>query len=215
MPVSPESWIRRWRALAGPVLTPWQAADDASILGFRDEAGAARRVDKAVLACALGRAAQSGLFRAGELPPDAQAWKAALDPAEPSPESLRTGEGPFTQVGPGGIESWTETELCALHGLWAAGDGRSDAALHDRCLSAAAWHVRELQPDNATARPWAAHVFVVLGATSEDAETAFACEIHADTMTHACCLGLGRPDTVSAAILWHGAALLERWLDRV
>ncbi len=104
-----------------------------------------------------------------------------------------------------GIESWTLTELRGLHALWWIAALRNDAPLRQRALDAAAWHVAELQPDNATNRPWAAHVFVVL---SMDPRWAHA-DLHTQTLYHnALMTGGGTPEAISAAILLDAAEAL-------
>lgn len=66
------------------------------------------------------------------------------------------------------IEVWTEAELSGLHALWRLlrQGGIERAALRGRIRRAAAWHVEHTQPDNATGRPWAAHVFLIEGLIS-------------------------------------------------
>ena len=61
-------------------------------------------------------------------------------------------------------------------------------------MSAAEWHVQTLQPDNATNRPWAAHVFALLATRTGDP----AATLHAQTLAHNCRVATGVPDRVSS-----------------
>lgn len=116
------------------------------------------------------------------------------------------GDGPCT---PGvqylAIEDWTQTELAVLHAAWDRARESRDAELTQRCLQAARWHVREVQPDNGTNLPWAAHVFAELAMRDGDAAAA----LHAQTLAHNA-LAAGLADVRSAAILIDAADVLER-----
>jgi hypothetical protein len=61
------------------------------------------------------------------------------------------------------IEVWTEIELSAMHALWRRARLGRDAAIRGRLFEAVAWHLEHTQPDNATNRPWALHVFLRQG----------------------------------------------------
>jgi hypothetical protein len=102
----------------------------------------------------------------------------------------------------------TESELIALHALHELGERRGDETLRQRVRDAARWHLRELQPDNATNRPWAIHVFARLS-LDQDEHIAGAALVHAQSQLHSCQLSLGRPDRLSACILIHAARSLE------
>ena len=60
------------------------------------------------------------------------------------------------------IEVWTEGELCGLHALARLRRLRVDeaGAIARRLRSAIEWHLEHTQPDNATHRPWAVHLFL-------------------------------------------------------
>lgn len=61
------------------------------------------------------------------------------------------------------IEVWTECELSAMHALRRLTRlGHPAARAHGRARLDAAirWHLANTQPDNATNRPWAIHVFL-------------------------------------------------------
>ncbi len=108
------------------------------------------------------------------------------------------------------IEVRTERELCALHALAEIAIRTGDALLSRRGADAALWHLRELQPDNATNHPWAIHVFVRLARSAPDPSERDAALIHAQTQLHSCQVAMGRPDRLSACILLHAARSLER-----
>lgn len=60
------------------------------------------------------------------------------------------------------IEVWTEAELCGLHALARLRrlDSIGAPAIAMRLRSAIRWHLEHTQPDNATHRPWAIHLFL-------------------------------------------------------
>jgi len=99
------------------------------------------------------------------------------------------------------IEYRTMVELCALHALWIIANRLGSERLIARCLNAAAWHTRELQPDNAINRPWATQVFITLAHQGEDAETRHLAHLHAQTLIHNSSISFGTPDILSALIL--------------
>lgn len=106
------------------------------------------------------------------------------------------------------IEVWTETELCALHAIShhaCAEDSSPAEALQGRIERAVAWHLEHTQPDNATNRPWAAHVFLLHG-TAESMH-------FAETLVSNSMVLNGRPDALSAWILLDSADALARALD--
>lgn len=101
------------------------------------------------------------------------------------------------------IEVWTEAELCGLHGLWRAtamGGPRAEA-LASRLLAACSWHLEHTQPDNATNRPWAAHVFLLDGRAEA--------QLYAETLVHNA-QAQGNADPASRWILADAARSLRR-----
>ncbi len=122
----------------------------------------------------------------------------ALLGPEPGPGA---GPGPLWPLGRReAIEVWTEAELSGLHALWALARQRCRDDWARRARLARDWHLLNTQPDNATNRPWALHVFV-LGGTPEARH-------YAETLLHNAMVGPGRPDLLSAWILLDAA----RWL---
>lgn len=99
------------------------------------------------------------------------------------------------------IEYRTMVELCALHALWIIALRSKSERLKERCLNAAAWHTRELQPDNAINRPWATGVFIALSHDADDAEVSHLAHLHVQTLIHNTSVSLGSPDILSALIL--------------
>jgi hypothetical protein len=116
-------------------------------------------------------------------------WRSLAAGACGVAESLRRAGVDLAAAGPlwvssdwAAIEVWTEAELCGLHGLWRAGriaDGiepKSGGALRERLTRAVHWHLEHTQPDNATNRPWAVHVFLLDG--SDEAR------LYGETLVH-------------------------------
>jgi len=91
------------------------------------------------------------------------------------------------------IEVWTDADLSAIHALWWLSRRYSRADWMQRVAEVRDWHVENTQPDHATSRPWALHVFLLAG-TPE-------CESYAETLLHNCLAMSGRPDALSAWIL--------------
>lgn len=202
----PRRWASHLDALARAALTEAPlAASNAENLAyldrFTDEMGNRRPVDRPLIAHVLG-------IDPGPTPnplsPDLALWWALHDPAVELAPSAISGEGPLV---PGlhaqGIETWTEAELCALHALWRHAERRNSSSLRERCLSAVAWHLAELQPDNGTNRPWAVHAFVLAAPRLPGAI------FHAQTLVHNACVQFGRPDRLSAFILLDAADALN------
>ncbi|MEM1166524.1 MAG: hypothetical protein AAGI30_09580 [Planctomycetota bacterium] len=106
------------------------------------------------------------------------------------------------------IEVWTEQELSALHALrWLLARETADAArtaLRARMHSAIRWHLAATQPDNATNRPWALHVFAEFAVTEHEIEA----DLYAQTLLHNCMQAKAQPDTLSAHILQDAADAL-------
>lgn len=96
--------------------------------------------------------------------PEATLWLAARGAAIPEGLVLDpSADGPLWPPGAwSAIEVWTESELCGLHALGRL--RRTNPALATaaarRLRSAIRWHLEHTQPDNATHRPWAIHLFL-------------------------------------------------------
>jgi hypothetical protein len=99
------------------------------------------------------------------------------------------------------IEVWADAELSALHALWWLARRRNRNDWRQRLSAARDWHVINTQPDNATNRPWALHVFLIAGRPE--------CTHYAETLLSNCQALHGRPDTLSAWILLDAARAIE------
>lgn len=212
-------WSGVLRRLSEPVLAGMDRGRWAG-----DELGHRREVDWPLLRWlkGRGRAVPSGAREGPPLGagPDVGLWEALTDPGIDVDRLLRDAgagaAGPSRSHGewsfPGllpqrgvGLEVWTERDLCAIHALHRLGveRGRGDwMALSER---AAGLHVSHVQPDNATAHPWAIHVFVGLGLEQPGGGAT----LFAQTLLHNCQVALGRPDALSALILLDAADALE------
>ncbi|MBL8964449.1 MAG: hypothetical protein KF787_02785 [Phycisphaeraceae bacterium] len=214
-------WRRRLEWAARPVLEGTPIVDgstDASharsfIEAFTDERGHRRPVDLPFLAAILAVdpfALAAGVWGPGGR--DVELWWLVADGVSSgrwrTPAWMTRGRAPITGAWTDGpIEVWTERELSGLHATWSIARGPgADPGLQDRCLDAALWLMENVQPDNATGHPWAAHVFAWMWAKHGDEEA----RLYAETLLHNAIAGRGRPDRFSACVLWHAAAGLER-----
>lgn len=111
-------------------------------------------------------------------------------------------EGPlWPEMRGRGLEVWTDAELSGLHALWhlARREGRADWRRRvDRVRD---WHLDNTQPDNATNRPWALHVFLLAG-TAEG-------RLYAETLLHNALIT--GPEPFGAWILLDAAQALETY----
>lgn len=201
-----EQWAANLRAAAGPVAGGIDLADT-----FADDAGHRRTVDAPLIA--WRRATPAPLPRPDD-PPDVRLWSALTNPGVDTEALLarladsrrsECDDGALTPRQGSTIEVWTETELASIHALSRLAQVRSRPEWATLARAAAAWHVEHIQPDNATAHPWAIHVFVELACTQQAAGAA----LHAEQLLHACQVSLARPDRLSAIILLDAADALE------
>ncbi|HRQ73268.1 MAG TPA: hypothetical protein PLU35_09595 [Phycisphaerales bacterium] len=209
-PVSPlaalAADLRRLAAPVVPDLDPSAAESErlGAITGFRDELGHRRSTDTPLLARLLG--VHPGAAPAG-LHPDAALWWSLHDHSLDPVMLIESSDGPLVpSLRRLGVEVWSEGELAALHALSWHVLGTERPGLAARVESAARWHLAELQPDNATNRPWAVHVFADLANRTGDASA----RAHVGTLVHNSIVSLGRPDRLSAAILLDAADWLAR-----
>jgi hypothetical protein len=195
---------------------------DLWISSFRDSLGNRRPCDQPMLAGLLGRRgvqvsslADVAAARAAELDtrsPDAALWwllhDAHADPRELIAPASNLPAPLFPRLHAQAIEMWTEAELSGLHALsWHA---RRDASLVARCEGAARWLIAELQPDNATNRPWAVHVIVDLSLRNDlDATLRADASMYAQTLFHNCQVS-GAIDRFCACILLDAADALTQ-----
>lgn len=180
------------------------AAGERLMREFADEAGDRRDIDCLVLGQVMGLGVPLdllGLVRTHRArDPVLGLWLALTDVAEFVTELLRSNGPLFPHLREGGLEAWTEAELSGVHALSLAGE-----ACAPRVRSAAQWLMAEMQPDNGTNRPWAAHVFLDLWLREEHAEA----RLYAEALVHNCRVTLGVPDRFSAVILASSARAIE------
>lgn len=204
-PTNPLEWATRIRSLGNP-LHPEPGEDPASFIhAFRDELDNRRAVDTPLIARALGVPLPT---RGDGLSPDEALWWALLDPTITVDAQLAL-NGPRLIEGSASlpIEIATQAELSALHALW--WHARRRPELRERVGAAIDWHMDELQPDNATNLPWAAHVFIERWCERGQFEAV----LHAQQLIHNCRVQLGRPDAFSLWVLDDAARALESLAD--
>lgn len=159
--------------------------------------GEAVSLDRPLPVGALGRSGRGAADR------DGLAWALTQGTVEQDwSDQVDPGEGPLRAWGQERpIEVWTEEELAAIHGLWRLARRNRDSTLQERLRAAARWHLHHTQPDNATHRPWAVHVFLLEGSDEG--------RVYAETLLHNATALRVRLETVSAWILGDAAAELR------
>lgn len=204
-------------ALTGSVALDHSASDAQKIAfatTFADERGHRRLVDKPLLAWLLG-------LPLAELHPsplreqdwDVAAWTALALAQAPSEEMLAS-DGPFVPLhDAAAIEVATELELAALHAFFnhaqlAAHPAALRVRIRQRTLRAATWLLENLQPDNATNHPWAAHVFALI-AKDTTSPVQLEAALYAQALLHNSLIPRGKPDRFSALILLDAAQQLR------
>lgn len=142
-----------------------------------------------------------------ELTTDVRLWDLVLQgDGEGAAALISTGRGPLMPEGERKtIETWTESELCALHALSRLSIGTP--GLRSRVESAADWLVNELQPDNATSHPWACHVFLERWVRRGDLDH----KLYGETLVQNCTVARATPDRFSACILVDSARCLREF----
>jgi hypothetical protein len=103
---------------------------------------------------------------------------------------------------------WTERELSCLHALDRLRFARPNLAadIEPVLAAALAWHIDNLQPDNATNHPWAVHVFLLAALERDE----YAAQLYAEALLHNCQVSMGRADAFSAHVLLDAAEALEQ-----
>lgn len=138
-------------------------------------------------------------------------WWSLLEQAPPGSLPIAwKNDGPLLpELAAEGVEIWQESELSALHALSWRALRFGEAETGRRAVAAAGWAIDEIQPDNSTQLPWAAHVFAALSLDASGPEPFRAASAHyAETLLHNALVGRDRPDVLSAVILESSA----RWL---
>ncbi len=200
------TWQGLFRAAAARTLgTGFQAASCNPEEWAADELGQRRPLDRAFLRCILG----PGVGKPEPRDAASQLWVLAATEASGAEVRRLVGDtdgslikSPAEET----IETSTEAELAGLHAAWRVAVREQDQGLRERCMDAAAWSIENVQPDNATNRPWAAHVFIELWLARGDAGAS----LYAQTLLHNCQVSFGKPDRISALVLWDAAEELGR-----
>lgn len=150
---------------------------------------------------------------AGNAAPDVRLWWALIHTAAPIPDALAAPSR--APIAPRDayrtIEAWTESDLASLHALWWLGRRRQRPEWVSRALDAAEWHTEHIQPDNATNRPWAIHVFLDLWRTRGLVEG----RLHAETMLHNADAGAGTSSAGPGRLIAEIAADAADGLDEM
>lgn len=205
-------WANRIITVAGsaPQKKPASAA-------FSDEAGHRRSIDAPLLLWRARRTSTnpSDTTSGTSAEPDVLLWWALTDPAIDPRRVLDEADAPRTSADRGAlipiartaaIEVWTEREFSCLHALWWLARRDHDPHLIQRVERAVTWHIEHIQPDNATAHPWALHVFLEASIADPQAHDA---RLYAETLLHNCRVTLGHPDALSREILLDSADALR------
>lgn len=199
------TWIRHLRAVAGPLPDPaagltagdLEAPVRAACLGGEPPATAATAADPGEIALWWARS---------DPRVDVAAVLEAADPSrrtvEPGPAS--SGGSLLPRDSRRAIEVWTDADLAAMHALWwlAHDRGRPDWAA--RLDAVRHWHLANTQPDNATNRPWAIHVFLLAGSPED--------EHYAQTLLHNAMAMEAEPTPLGRVLLHDAADAVERQL---
>lgn len=140
--------------------------------------------------------------------PDEVLWPAALPGAGPrlrSEADRLLAARPGTSLADGSrflaLEVWTECELSALHALSRIVRLHPTPSRRARFDELCRWHIEHTQPDNATNRPWAVHVF----AKSRAPEAI----LYAETLLHNVSASDARHEPLSRWILLDAVRELE------
>jgi hypothetical protein len=168
MLTSVDQWIRHLRVAAGPGTTP-------DLDGLPPAVLAGGGPDGVLWPAALAGASGDELAAADRL------------------LAARPGSSLVDPAGFGALEVWTECELSALHALARLVRVSTTDARASRLEELRRWHLEHTQPDNATNRPWALHVF----ARGPDAESA----LYAETLLHNVSASDARHEPLSRWIL--------------
>lgn len=175
---------------------------EALVTDFRDESGHRRPVDGAFLRALMGL--PSGPVPEGSAL-DIVLWSNIGNEAFRPLDCIASRDGPLNVEGSAAIEVWTELELCCVQALWSHAVARRSQAAASRALGAAKWLEANIQPDNATNRPWGIGVFVERGQIDPGPSEA---DLYAETLLHNCTVARGKPDLLSSLIMLEACGTL-------
>lgn len=214
-----ERWVVRLKTLTSELALPTKPSEQ-FIAGFADGMGDRRAIDAPILARLLncspdqkrftehaGDDAAVAIMKAAGRDDIAAALRSVKNSLDGTPWPLAA--DPRIAA----LEGQTELELAAVHGfaVLALRHGSRHPELTERLLGAVRWLMREIQPDNATHRPWSVHAFVWSAAILDGNEGSEA-ELYADTLVHNALVagshGAGRMDVFSAILLRDSAEVL-------
>jgi len=99
------------------------------------------------------------------------------------------------------IEVFVDAELSALHALWHLARRHAGSRAEQRLTDVRNWHLEHTQPDNATNRPWALHVFI-------EARTPESM-LYAETLLHNAIALEGKPTPLGGALLRDAARAID------
>jgi hypothetical protein len=171
---------------------------------FQDEFGCRRATDGPLLGRVMG-VSVSCETQPKDL--DTRLWNSLANGEQDWPGLIKQDDG-LVQSDAYAIEHRTLIELSALHALWHL-NADQDGVLSERVDQLIDWHTRELQPDNGINRPWAAHAFIVRSIEATDEQTRLDAMLHAQTLVNNCCVTFGKPDILSAIILYDSTQSLK------
>lgn len=201
-----QQWVRHINSLIEKTISgvPFTGSFDEKQLfvdSFTDEYGNRRATDRPFLCSLLGITLEPPEITSAL---DQQLWwviQSGVFDAETVSEFVEPCDALVRGSNDLAIEYRTMVELCALHALWKISTITESTQLRERCLNAASWHTRELQPDNAINRPWATQVFIALSHEDPDQEVRHLAHLHAQTLIHNTSVSFGSPDILSALVL--------------
>lgn len=137
--------------------------------------------------------------------PDVRLWRARGGADVDVDAILHAAEaGPIVpQEGP--IEVWTDRELAALHAAWWLAQSPDREPTRERLRGAVTWHLEFTQPDNATNRPWAVHVFALDGRAEA--------QLYAQTLVHNALSATGELNELARLLVADALAAMGRPTD--
>jgi hypothetical protein len=210
-----EQWISHLESLiSGPIAQLPFGADQETKLSyiesFQDEFGSRRKTDAPL----LSRVLSVPISLNSDHPDlDTRLWRCVVNNEHDSLLGIKDKDG-LVEPDAYAIEHRTLIELCALHALWHLAAEREDPELLKRVDMLIDWHTRELQPDNGINRPWGVHAFICRSVNATDESTRLDAMLHAQTLVSNCCVTLGKPDILSAIILYDSAQALRLALTK-
>lgn len=214
-----DNWVKRLEHLTRGVVLPIEPREiERYIREFADGNGDRRSLDGPLLVRVSGRSHSAFVRLDDDDVATALMRAAGRQDVGHAMELIRPGDGtaPLPLVADEGIatlESETEKELASVHAVAALALTNAGAELRPRLASAVRWLMAEIQPDNATHRPWAVHAFVWAAATMQGRDASDA-EMYVQTLVHnavvAASTRSGAIDRFSLILLRDAQQVLQR-----